>query len=49
LQVCTDCHDPKDLKADKGHVGAEGKSCILCHDPHVGTDPNLLKPSAKPK
>jgi len=49
LQLCGECHDDKDLKADKGHAGFEGKSCTDCHDPHVGTDPNLLKPSAKPK
>jgi predicted CXXCH cytochrome family protein len=49
IQLCGDCHDDKDLKAVKGHAGAEGKSCVVCHDPHVGTDKNLLKPSAKPK
>jgi predicted CXXCH cytochrome family protein len=37
------------LKADKGHAGFEGKSCTDCHDPHVGTNANLLKPSAMPK
>ena len=49
LKLCGDCHDDKDLKAVKGHAGAEGKSCTLCHDPHTGTDKFLLKPSAKPK
>jgi predicted CXXCH cytochrome family protein len=46
-QLCGDCHDDKDLKAVKGHAGAEGKICTVCHDPHVGTDKNLLKPAAK--
>jgi predicted CXXCH cytochrome family protein len=49
LKLCGDCHDDKDLKADKGHAGFEGKSCVVCHDPHIGTDKNLLKPAAKPK
>ncbi len=49
LKLCGDCHDDKDLKAVKGHAGADGKGCTLCHDPHVGKDKNLLKPSAKPK
>jgi predicted CXXCH cytochrome family protein len=46
LKVCGDCHDDKDLKAVKGHAGAEGKSCVVCHDPHVGVNKFLLKASA---
>jgi predicted CXXCH cytochrome family protein len=49
LKLCGDCHDDKDLKAVKGHAGAEGKACTVCHDPHVGADKNLLKPSAQTK
>jgi predicted CXXCH cytochrome family protein len=47
--LCLDCHDQKDLAAVKGHAGTGDKSCMDCHDPHVGTDVNLLKPSAKSK
>ena len=47
LQLCGDCHDDKDLKADKGHANAAGKSCIVCHDPHVGTDKFLLNANGK--
>ena len=49
VKLCADCHDDKDLKADRGHIGIEGKSCTDCHDPHVGANANLLKPSALPK
>lgn len=49
LALCGDCHDDKDLKAVKGHAGAEGRSCTDCHDPHVGADKNLLKTAAKTK
>jgi predicted CXXCH cytochrome family protein len=45
LKLCGDCHDDKDLKAVKAHAGTEGKSCVACHDPHVGKDKFLLKPS----
>ena len=48
-KLCFDCHEEKDIKAVKGHAGAETKSCMECHDPHVGTDAKLLKPAAKPK
>ena len=44
LKLCGDCHDDKDLKAVKGHAGAEGQACTVCHDPHVGKDKFLLKP-----
>ena len=37
----------KDLAAVKGHAGAEGQSCITCHDPHTGTDKFLLRGDAK--
>lgn len=43
VKLCLDCHEEKDLKAVKGHADAEGKSCVICHDPHVGRDKNLLK------
>jgi predicted CXXCH cytochrome family protein len=46
LQLCGDCHDDKDLKAVKAHAGMEGKSCVVCHDPHVGKDKYFLKPGA---
>jgi predicted CXXCH cytochrome family protein len=49
LSLCGDCHDDKDLKAMKGHAGAEGKICTACHDPHVGNNQFLLKPSATGK
>jgi len=49
LKLCGDCHEEKDLQAVKGHAGAEGKSCIACHDPHIGQNAKLLKPSAVPK
>jgi predicted CXXCH cytochrome family protein len=45
--MCFDCHDDKDIKAVKAHLGAGEKSCITCHDPHVGQDKNLLKPAAR--
>jgi len=45
LKLCGDCHDDKDVKAVKAHAGTEGKSCVACHDPHVGKDKFLLKPS----
>ena len=45
LKVCAECHDAKDLKAVKGHAVAEGKSCVVCHDPHIGKDKFLLKVS----
>jgi predicted CXXCH cytochrome family protein len=45
--VCFECHEDKDLKAVKGHVGAENKSCVVCHDPHAGQNKNLLKPAPK--
>jgi len=43
LKLCGDCHDDKDLKVVKGHAGAENKSCVECHNPHVGKDKYLLK------
>ncbi|HUC85920.1 MAG TPA: cytochrome c3 family protein, partial [Candidatus Acidoferrales bacterium] len=49
LQLCGDCHDDKDLKSVKAHAGNEGKSCVLCHDPHVGKDKFLLKAGASGK
>ena len=45
--LCFDCHDQKDIAAVKGHAGAEGKSCLACHDPHTGTDKFLLRGSGK--
>ena len=47
--MCLDCHEEKDLKAVQAHAGTEGKSCVECHDPHVGQDAKLLKPAAKTK
>ena len=49
LKLCSDCHDDKELKAVKAHAGTESKSCVACHDPHVGGNANLLKPAAVPK
>ena len=46
MKLCGDCHDDKDLQAVKGHAGAAGKTCTLCHDPHVGSNQSLLKASA---
>jgi len=45
--MCFDCHEDKDIKAVKAHLGALDKSCVVCHDPHVGADKNLLKPAAR--
>jgi len=45
--LCLDCHEQKDLQAVKGHADAAGKSCLQCHDPHVGTDKYLLKAGGK--
>jgi predicted CXXCH cytochrome family protein len=44
--LCLDCHDAKDLKADKSHAGTDNRSCLECHDPHGGNNSNLLKPAA---
>ena len=49
LKLCGDCHEDKDLKAVKAHAGAEGRSCVACHDPHVGKDKFLLKAGAAGK
>ena len=49
LKLCGDCHDDKDLKAVKAHAGQEGKSCVACHDPHIGKDKFLLKAGAAGK
>jgi predicted CXXCH cytochrome family protein len=46
--LCLDCHEEKDLKAVKGHEGSQGKSCVECHDPHVGRDKYLLKAASGP-
>jgi predicted CXXCH cytochrome family protein len=35
------------MQAVKGHAGAAGQSCVVCHDPHVGTDKFLLRGNAK--
>jgi predicted CXXCH cytochrome family protein len=45
-QLCGDCHDAKELKAVKAHAGNENKSCVVCHDPHVGKNKFLLKTAA---
>jgi predicted CXXCH cytochrome family protein len=47
VALCYDCHDQKDIAAVKGHADLGAQSCVKCHDPHVGQDKNLLKPSAK--
>jgi predicted CXXCH cytochrome family protein len=44
--LCMDCHEQKDIDAVKGHQGMGTTSCMKCHDPHVGTDKNLIKPGA---
>ena len=49
LKLCGECHEDNDLKKVKGHSGKAGVACTICHDPHVGTNANLLKPSARPK
>jgi predicted CXXCH cytochrome family protein len=46
-KLCYECHEEKDLAAVKGHSGQLQKSCLDCHDPHLGADKFLLKPGAK--
>jgi predicted CXXCH cytochrome family protein len=46
-QLCFDCHEEKDIAAVKAHASAGERSCVECHDPHLGKDKNLLKPSAR--
>ena len=48
-RIRTVVYDPSQVVVIKGHAGFEGKSCVLCHDPHTGTDKNLLRPAAKTK
>jgi predicted CXXCH cytochrome family protein len=46
-RLCFECHEDKDLAKVKAHENSAGRSCIDCHDPHLGQDKNLLKPAAK--
>jgi predicted CXXCH cytochrome family protein len=43
-KLCFECHEDSDLKKVQAHANTENKSCIDCHDPHIGQDKNLLKP-----
>ena len=42
-KLCFECHEEKDMAAVKGHAGQLQKSCLECHDPHLGADKFLLK------
>ena len=42
-----ECHEEKDVASVKGHEGQLQKSCVDCHDPHMGVDKFLLKAAAK--
>jgi len=46
-KLCFECHEEKDMAAVKAHAGQLQKSCIDCHDPHLGADKFFLKPAAK--
>jgi predicted CXXCH cytochrome family protein len=41
--LCTECHELKDLERTEGHKNMGDKSCLSCHDPHVGKDKYLLR------
>src|SRR5262249_11061196 len=41
--LCFECHEESDVKAVKGHADNGNKSCVDCHDPHAGSNRNLLK------
>jgi len=46
-KLCFECHEEKDVATVKGHEGHLQKSCVDCHDPHMGADKFLLKAAAK--
>jgi predicted CXXCH cytochrome family protein len=47
-KLCFECHEEKDIAAVKGHAAQLQKSCMDCHDPHMGADKFLLKALGKP-
>ncbi len=44
-ELCGQCHDVKDAKFSKAHLGIDPKNinCISCHNPHSSKDPKFFK------
>lgn len=42
-QLCFECHEEKDLAKSQGHARMADKSCLDCHQHHVGENKYLLK------
>ena len=48
-EMCMECHEEADMARVKAHAGnALQKSCVSCHEVHVGENKFLLKPAALP-
>lgn len=48
IDVCLSCHDTIEEQLFTSHnhlTGTQGNNCVLCHSPHAGDSPNLLKSS----
>jgi predicted CXXCH cytochrome family protein len=43
VELCTQCHAPKDLQLTVEHNEDPAADCISCHNPHVGVSSSLLR------
>ena len=41
-KLCSDCHEAAEINAVKSHAAGVGRSCLACHEAHVGQDKYLL-------
>lgn len=46
-ELCSYCHEKKELVQDRHHATMDKDPCIKCHDPHGGDDRFYLKPGAR--